>query len=125
MRRWAIGILVVAILGGGYAAWSHRRAERIKWQQGREAALRDTLFQMRKAIDAFHRDQHRYPRSLQELVPNYLRRIPRDPITGSADWRLTTEETVTPSQDFTAATATKSESVVVNVHSSAPGYANY
>lgn len=43
---------------------------------------------MRKAIDNFFADKRRYPTGLQELVPNYLRRVPVDPLTGRPDWVL-------------------------------------
>lgn len=70
-----------------------------------EAALKENLTQMRKAIDNFYADHQRYPATLDELVPNYLRRIPADPMTGSATtWRVIAEETVQPNADFTTAT---------------------
>jgi general secretion pathway protein G len=39
---------------------------------------------MRKAIDACYADTKHYPQHLSTLVPQYLRRIPVDPITRSA-----------------------------------------
>lgn len=58
--------------------------------QAREVTLRQDLRQMRVAIDQFRADQARYPQTLQELVfLGYLRDIPVDPITGSAEtWHL-------------------------------------
>ena len=58
----------------------------------KEAALRSDLFVMREAIDQYYADKGKYPDSLQTLVSeNYLRAIPKDPITDSADtWQ--TEE---------------------------------
>lgn len=54
--------------------------------QARESVLRENLYQMRKAIDGFFADQGRYPGSLEELVEKrYLRGIPKDPFTGSAE----------------------------------------
>ncbi|MFX8231015.1 hypothetical protein ABTL16_19680, partial [Acinetobacter baumannii] len=41
---------------------------------------------MRKAIDNFYADKQRFPTDLNELVPNYMRQIPKDPITQQADW---------------------------------------
>ncbi|HEY0141115.1 MAG TPA: type II secretion system protein G [Thermoanaerobaculia bacterium] len=92
-----------------------------KQQRGREVALKDNLFHIRKAIDNFHADKKRYPASLEELVPNYLRMIPPDPITGVADWRLITEETVAVTHDFTTAEAPKPVVSVLDVKSKAPG----
>mgnify|MGYP001476395890 FL=1 len=52
----------------------------------REAVLKEDLFRMRDAIDQFHADRGVYPETLTELVSNqYLRSIPDDPFTGSAD----------------------------------------
>lgn len=52
----------------------------------KETVLRENLHQMRDAIDKFHGDRGRYPDALQDLVTGkYLRRIPPDPITDSAE----------------------------------------
>ncbi|HUR79998.1 MAG TPA: type II secretion system protein [Thermoanaerobaculia bacterium] len=77
-------IVVVTIIGilAGIALINVRTAQ----TKAREAALKDNLFQMRKAIDNFYADKQRYPATLEELVPNYIRSIPRDPITMQADW---------------------------------------
>jgi general secretion pathway protein G len=56
--------------------------------KAREAALKDNLSSMRKAIDTFYADKQRYPSDLNELVPNYLRKIPADPITQQVDWEV-------------------------------------
>lgn len=51
-----------------------------------EAVLMEDLYQMRRAIDAYFADNVRYPDSLEDLVASkYLRDIPRDPFTGSAE----------------------------------------
>lgn len=55
-------------------------------QPQREAVLRDDLFLLRRAIDLFYAGEKRYPTALDELVPNYLRRIPIDPMTGAPTW---------------------------------------
>jgi general secretion pathway protein G len=53
---------------------------------GKEAVLREDLFRMRDAIDQYYADKGRYPADLQALVTDgYLRAIPVDPMTGSAD----------------------------------------
>ena len=55
-------------------------------QRGREAALKEDLFQMRKAIDEYYADKGKYPSDLQTLVSEkYLRSIPPDPFTNSAE----------------------------------------
>lgn len=77
-------IVVVTIIGilAGIAVVNVRNAQR----KAEEAALRDDLHEMRKAIDDFYADKQRYPTDLNELVPNYLRKIPNDPITKQPDW---------------------------------------
>jgi general secretion pathway protein G len=124
--RWVIvaAVIVLAAGAGVYVVQQRAEAERVQKAQ-HEAALRDALAQLRGAIAKFHADNKRYPHSLDELVPNYIRRIPTDPMTGTASWRLTTEETVQVTDDFSTSTAPKSESVVLDVHSSAPGYGDY
>lgn len=56
----------------------------------KEAALKENLFILRDRIDQFYADNGKYPASLNDLVDKpYMRRIPKDPMTGSADtWTL-------------------------------------
>lgn len=56
----------------------------------REAALKSNLAQMREALDRFHADLGTYPQALPDLVEKrYLRSIPVDPITESAQtWQV-------------------------------------
>lgn len=103
-----------------------------RYDAERDLALKDNLTTMRKALASYRGDHGHYPAKLEDLVPAYLRMIPADPITKAKDWRLETEETVTPSSDFTTAMTSATTSVIVDVHSAAPGsdrngvlYANY
>jgi general secretion pathway protein G len=59
-------------------------------QRGREAVLKEDLYRMRDAIDQFYVDKGKYPVDLSELVSaGYLRTVPADPITRSAEtWQL-------------------------------------
>jgi general secretion pathway protein G len=58
--------------------------------RAREATLRQSLAVVRDAIDKFHGDTSSYPDSLEDLVTRrYLRAVPVDPITDSAEtWVL-------------------------------------
>ena len=48
--------------------------------------------EIRKAIDDYYADKRKYPGALSDLVPDYIRHIPSDPITRRADtWIITTE----------------------------------
>jgi general secretion pathway protein G len=62
--------------------------------RSKEATLSEDLFQMRKAIDEYYADKQKYPASLETLVSEkYLRSIPADPFTNSADtWQTTMSE---------------------------------
>ena len=52
----------------------------------KEATLKENLFVLRDLLDQYYADNTRYPESLSELVDRrYLRRVPKDPMTGSAD----------------------------------------
>jgi general secretion pathway protein G len=77
-------IVVVTIIGilAGIAMINIQYAQR----KAREAALKDNLMTMRKAIDNYYADKQKYPPALTDLVPGYLRRIPADPITKQTDW---------------------------------------
>jgi general secretion pathway protein G len=62
--------------------------------RAKEAALREDLFQMRKAIDEYYADKQKYPASLDALVTEkYLREIQPDPFTQSVEsWQTTMSE---------------------------------
>jgi general secretion pathway protein G len=63
-------------------------------QSTREAILKTDLFRMRDAIDQYYADKTKYPASLEALVTDgYMRKIPEDPITKSADsWQTVAAE---------------------------------
>ena len=63
-------------------------------QRTQEATLKTNLFRMRDAIDQYYADKGKYPSSLDALVSDqYLRRIPEDPFTKSADtWQTVPAE---------------------------------
>ena len=87
----------------------------------RDAALKQQLTTIRTAIAKYRTDTGEHPPSLEALVPKYLPAVPVDPITQQKNWRLTTEETVTPSADFTTAAGTAPKAFVIEVHSAASG----
>jgi prepilin-type N-terminal cleavage/methylation domain-containing protein len=59
-----------------------------------EAVLKNDLRAMRDVIDQYYADHGNYPPGLEALVDKgYLRKIPIDPITKSADtWQVVLEE---------------------------------
>lgn len=76
----------------------------------REAVLRDDLHKLRTLIDQYSTDKQKLPQSLEDLVAEgYMRELPKDPITGNADWAITTGEDPN---------STKGEQGVTDVHSS-------
>ena len=89
-----IELLVVVTIVGILAAIAVVNV-RFAQRKAREAALMDNLFSMRKAIDNFYADKQRYPQNLDELVPNYIRRIPADPITQQVDWEEVIDDPLT------------------------------
>lgn len=52
-------------------------------RRAKEAVLRTNLREIRESLERHYADQGRYPGSLDELVPKYLRRVPDDPFTKS------------------------------------------
>ncbi len=62
--------------------------------RAKEAALREDLFTFRSCLDQYYADKGHYPEALQTLVTDkYIRRIPVDPFTKSADtWQVVMEE---------------------------------
>lgn len=79
-------IAILAAMGIAQYRNSVRRAQ--------EATLKTDLFQMRDAIDQYYADKGKYPATLDTLVSDgYLRKIPVDPITRTADtWETTPAE---------------------------------
>jgi general secretion pathway protein G len=52
----------------------------------KEATLKENLFILRDVIDQFYADNTKYPGALSELVEKgYIRQVPKDPLTGSAE----------------------------------------
>jgi general secretion pathway protein G len=56
-------------------------------RSSKEAVLKHNLAVLRERLDQFKADRNKYPASLSELVQaGYLKEIPTDPMTGSAEW---------------------------------------
>jgi general secretion pathway protein G len=77
-------MVVLAIVGALLSLAAPRYLHRV--DLAKETVLRSDLAAMRDAVDKFFADNERYPASLNELVTRrYLRKIPPDPITESAE----------------------------------------
>ena len=63
-------------------------------QLAQESTLKTNLVRMRDAIDQYYADKGKYPASLDALVSDhYLRKVPEDPFTKSADtWQTVPAE---------------------------------
>jgi general secretion pathway protein G len=93
-------------------------------QRAREATLKEDLFAMRSVIDQYHGDKGNYPADLQTLVSDgYLRKIPVDPMTKSADtWVVAMEETPTDNSSGSD-TGPPPSPGIIDVHSGSPAKA--
>ena len=62
--------------------------------RAKEVTLREDLFTFRSCLDQYYADKGHYPDTLQTLVTDkYIRKIPIDPFTKSADtWQVVMEE---------------------------------
>jgi len=74
-----ISIILILI---GMAAGNYRKTV----VRANETVLRQDLVEMRKAIDNYTLDKQAAPQALSDLVPDYLRAIPKDPITQDVNW---------------------------------------
>jgi general secretion pathway protein G len=84
-------IIVIAIISilASIAAANYQHSI---WR-AREAVLRNDLFTLRSSIDQYTLDKQKAPQSLQDLATaGYIKSIPKDPITDSADTWVTEEE---------------------------------
>ena len=62
--------------------------------RSKESVLKNNLFTLRTVIDEYTYDKQKAPQTLQDLVnEGYLRQVPTDPITNSAEsWKLIMED---------------------------------
>ena len=77
-------LVVVAIVGilAAVAVGNYKR----NIVRAKEAVLKENLFTMRTQISNYFSDKGRHPYDLRALVDDhYLKSVPQDPITGSAD----------------------------------------
>jgi general secretion pathway protein G len=65
--------------------------------RAKESVLRNNLFTLHTVIDEYTYDKQKAPQTLRDLVDaGYLRQVPIDPMTGSAEtWRLVMEDAIT------------------------------
>jgi general secretion pathway protein G len=79
----------------------------------RESVLRQNLFTLRTLISQYTLDKQKTPQALEDLVSaGYLKQLPTDPITGTADW--TTDD----AQDTISSPDQQDEGGIDDVHSS-------
>ncbi|MBI3664439.1 MAG: prepilin-type N-terminal cleavage/methylation domain-containing protein [Acidobacteria bacterium] len=91
--------------------------------RAKEAALKQDLAVMRKAIDQYTLDKLAAPQSLEDLVgAGYLREVPIDPITGKKDWQVEfeTEVLFSPEQTTTGISNVRSASEKVSPFEGTP-----
>lgn len=62
--------------------------------QAREAVLKQNLATLNRVIEAYRMDKGESPQSFDDLVSaGYLHELPKDPMTGNADWVAEEEDT--------------------------------
>lgn len=112
-------MVVISIIGilAGIAVVQVRTAQR----KARETALKKDLHDMREAIDNFYADKQRFPSDLNELVPKYIRTIPKDPITNTPDWEPVMDTPDPDDPQSTDATGSPVPPGVSDVKTKAPG----
>ena len=83
-------VITLIVILAGIAISSYSTSVR----RAKEAVLRENLFRMNEALDQYLADKGKWPPDLSALVTeNYLRQIPKDPITDSADtWQTQMSE---------------------------------
>ena len=76
--------LIVVLAGVGMPVYQN------SVRRSREAVLKEDLFRMRDVISQYYADKNKWPASLQDLVSEgYLRQVPEDPFTDSAETWVT------------------------------------
>jgi general secretion pathway protein G len=89
MIELLIVITIVVVLAGIALSTYSTSVARAK-----EAVLKENLFRMRDSLDQFYADKGTWPPDLSSLVTDgYLRQIPKDPFTDSAEtWQIVMSE---------------------------------
>jgi general secretion pathway protein G len=84
-------VMTIIVILATMAAGGYLRAV----DKAHEAALKQDLRDMRKAINDYTLDKEQAPNSLDDLVSaQYLRGIPKDPMTDQADWNTSSCDTL-------------------------------
>ena len=60
--------------------------------RSREAVLRSDLFTLRSLISQYTLDKQKAPQSLDDLVPAYIKIVPKDPMTNESNWETVQED---------------------------------
>ena len=114
-----IVITIISILVG-IAAGAYVKSV----QRAKEATLKSDLSVMRQAIDHYTLDKEAAPQSLEDLTnpqSQYLREVPKDPITDAKDWHVDFGDTVmSPDQSTTGIVDVHSNSDKVSPFSGTP-----
>lgn len=65
--------------------------------RAKESALRQDLYHLRNAIDAYTQDKQKAPQAMEDLVTaGYFRELPKDPFTNSSQtWQPIMEDVLT------------------------------
>ena len=102
-------VITIILILIGMAAQRYEKSV----QHAREATLKQDLMVMRQSIDNYTLDKQAAPQSLEELVQaGYLRQVPKDPMTGAADW--------VPQFDSVVLSPDQTSTGMTDVHSSSP-----
>jgi len=102
-------VITIILILIGMAAQRYEKSV----QHAREATLHQDLMVMRQAIDNYTLDKQAAPQSLEDLVQGgYLRQVPKDPMTGAADW--------VPQFDSVVLSPDQTSTGMTDVHSSSP-----
>ncbi len=83
-------VITLIVILAGIALSMHATSVR----RAKEAVLKQNLYHLNEALDNYNADKGTWPPDLSALVTeNYLRQIPRDPFTESADsWQIEMSE---------------------------------
>ena len=111
-------VITIILILIGMAAGRYEKSV----QRAREATLKQDLQAMRQSIDNYTLDKQAAPQSLEDLVQaGYLRMVPKDPMSGVADWVPQFDSVVlSPDQAGTGMVDVHSNSAVVSPFEGTP-----
>ena len=88
LKSMIVVVIITVLVSAAFPIYRHTL------RRSKEGMLKNNLFTLRTVIKEYANDKKKSPQSLYDLVSEgYLRQVPVDPMTGTADtWKIIMED---------------------------------